>query len=57
MSDRLMLEIITANIDQEELDKLAKRTRLIISTVGPYHIYGAVVFGACARNGTHYLDW
>lgn len=35
---------------------MAKKTKLIIATVGPYAIYGEHVFKACAENGTHYLD-
>ncbi|KAI9782325.1 MAG: hypothetical protein M1835_004057 [Candelina submexicana] len=38
------------------LDRLAKKTRLIINTVGPYSLYGSAVVEACAINGTHYLD-
>jgi len=38
------------------LNALAKKTRLIISTVGPYGLYGEHAFKACAENGTHYLD-
>jgi short subunit dehydrogenase-like uncharacterized protein len=35
---------------------MAKKTRLIITTVGPYMFYGEPVLSACAENGTHYLD-
>lgn len=28
----------------------------MLNTVGPYHLYSSPVVGACARNGTHYLD-
>lgn len=35
---------------------MAKKTRLIITTVGPYGGYGEHAFKACAENGTHYLD-
>lgn len=33
-----------------------KKTRVLINTVGPYHLYGEPVVEACASNGTHYLD-
>ena len=33
-----------------------KKTRLLINTVGPYHLYSSPVVEACAENGTHYLD-
>lgn len=38
------------------MDTLAKKTKLIITTVGPYMHYGEPVVAACANNGTHYLD-
>jgi short subunit dehydrogenase-like uncharacterized protein len=38
------------------LDALAKKTQLIITTVGPYMFYGEPVLAACAENGTHYID-
>lgn len=38
------------------MDALAKKTILLITTVGPYARYGEHAFKACAENGTHYLD-
>lgn len=35
---------------------LAKKTFVLITTVGPYGKYGEHAFKACAENGTHYLD-
>lgn len=35
---------------------LAKRSYILITTVGPYSRYGEVVFKICAQNGTHYFD-
>ncbi|KAF2789203.1 hypothetical protein K505DRAFT_313590 [Melanomma pulvis-pyrius CBS 109.77] len=48
--------IETCELEQNQLTSLAKRTRLIITTVGPYMWYGEPVLAACAENGTHYLD-
>lgn len=42
--------------DADSLDAMARRTRLLISTVGPYAIYGEPLVKACAENGTHYTD-
>lgn len=39
-----------------QLDALAKKTKLLITTVGPFMHYGEPVLAACATNGTHYLD-
>jgi short subunit dehydrogenase-like uncharacterized protein len=38
------------------LTVLAKKTKVLICTVGPYCLYGEHAFKACAENGTHYLD-
>ncbi|MCX4098825.1 saccharopine dehydrogenase family protein [Nocardia sp. alder85J] len=42
--------------DQDSLDALAARTRVVVSTVGPYLRYGLPLVRACARAGTHYAD-
>ncbi len=39
-----------------ELQALAKRTKVIASTVGPYALYGSKLVQACAENGTDYVD-
>lgn len=49
--------IVVCELNEEELDALAKRTRLIVNTVGPYVKYGTPVVEACVNNGTHYVDW
>ena len=45
-----------AFLNDEDLDALAKKTKVLIATVGPYTRYGEHAFKACAKNGTHYLD-
>ncbi|WP_434384174.1 saccharopine dehydrogenase family protein [Melittangium boletus] len=42
--------------DAASLDALVGRTRVIISTVGPYARHGSELVAACARNGTDYCD-
>ncbi|KAF1961668.1 hypothetical protein CC80DRAFT_522416 [Byssothecium circinans] len=54
--DRKLPDIETCELKKGELVKLAKKTRLIITTVGPYMWYGEPVLAACAETGTHYLD-
>jgi short subunit dehydrogenase-like uncharacterized protein len=51
------LDTMVVNLNENDLDSMSKRTRLVISTVGPFQLYGSDTFAACARNGTHYLDW
>lgn len=55
--DRVQPAIEVANVDsEEELTALSKRTFILITTVGPYCMYGEKVFKTCAENGTHYFD-
>jgi short subunit dehydrogenase-like uncharacterized protein len=42
--------------DPRSLAELARRTRAICSTVGPYALYGSELVSACADTGTHYCD-
>ncbi|MDX6740274.1 saccharopine dehydrogenase family protein [Actinocorallia sp. A-T 12471] len=42
--------------DPASLDALARSTRLVISTVGPYLKYGEPLVAACAEHGTDYVD-
>ncbi|KAK0099496.1 hypothetical protein ONS95_000227 [Cadophora gregata] len=43
-------------LEDANLSALAKKTKVLIATVGPYGLYGEHAFKACAENGTHYLD-
>lgn len=54
--DRVAPEVETCGLDKAGLSALAAKTKILISTVGPYHLYGESVIAACAENGTHYLD-
>jgi short subunit dehydrogenase-like uncharacterized protein len=38
------------------LKAMADQTRLVLSTVGPYQLYGSDLVAACAASGTDYLD-
>ncbi|KAK8191335.1 Saccharopine dehydrogenase-domain-containing protein [Phyllosticta capitalensis] len=54
--DRSQPGIEVVQLQRGELDTLARKTKLIISTVGPFMHYGTPVVEACAINGTHYVD-
>lgn len=41
---------------QTELDALCAQTRVVVSTVGPYALYGEPLIQACVNNGTDYCD-
>jgi short subunit dehydrogenase-like uncharacterized protein len=50
-------ELLTADSgDRASLDALARRARVIATTVGPYHRAGLPLVEACADAGTHYAD-
>ncbi|TDD25075.1 saccharopine dehydrogenase family protein [Nonomuraea diastatica] len=42
--------------DAGSLAELARQTRVLATTVGPYITYGEPLVAACADAGTHYLD-
>ncbi|MFN3434919.1 MAG: saccharopine dehydrogenase family protein [Sphingomonas sp.] len=42
--------------DPASLKALAGSTRVVITTVGPYQLYGAPLVAACAAAGTAYVD-
>lgn len=42
--------------DQDAVGEMARRTRVVVSTVGPYAKYGKPLVGACAEAGTHCCD-
>ena len=51
------LPIIVADInDAASLDALCQQTRAVVSTVGPYALYGELMVRACAESGTDYCD-
>ncbi|OQR73342.1 saccharopine dehydrogenase oxidoreductase-like [Tropilaelaps mercedesae] len=49
-------KIIADISDSESLHKMAKRTRIIVNTVGPYRFYGEAVISACVDENTSHLD-
>lgn len=54
--DRKQPDIETLELEPEKLDALVIKTKLLITTVGPFMHYGEPVLAACANHGTHYLD-
>ena len=41
---------------QGALADLARRSRVVLTTVGPYQLYGSPLVAACVEAGTHYVD-
>lgn len=51
------IPLVTADADDaKSLGEMARRTKAIITTVGPYQKYGAPLVEACAAAGTDYAD-
>lgn len=49
--------VIVCNVNEpESLATLARQTRVVITTVGPYLNYGEPLVKACIDAGTHYVD-
>src|SRR6185295_11200210 len=49
--------VIAANArDPASLEALAKRAKVVLTTVGPYQLYGEPLVAACVRTGTDYVD-
>lgn len=48
--------VVADAADRSALDSLAASTRLVISTVGPYAVYGSPLVAAVADAGTDYCD-
>ena len=48
--------IVADSSDREALAALAEQTRVVLSTVGPYALYGSELVAACVDAGTDYCD-
>ena len=51
------VEILIADAgDKEALDQITKRTKVILSTAGPFHLYSSKLVASCVDNNSHYTD-
>lgn len=49
--------LVIANADDSaDLEAMCKRTRVVLTTVGPYQLYGDKLVAACVATGTDYAD-
>jgi short subunit dehydrogenase-like uncharacterized protein len=48
--------IVTDTANPASLQALMDQTRLVLTTVGPYQLYGNELVAACARSGVDYVD-
>lgn len=48
--------VVADSDDAASIDMMASRTKVVLTTVGPYQLYGDELVAACVKNGTHYVD-
>jgi short subunit dehydrogenase-like uncharacterized protein len=48
--------IVADAFDRDALEAMARRTRVVITTAGPYQLYGGDLVAACAGVGCDYVD-
>lgn len=48
--------VVADSSSADAMDELAASTRAVLTTVGPYQLYGNALVEACAKNGTDYVD-
>ena len=48
--------VVTDTASPTSLQQLMARTRLVLTTVGPYQLYGNEMVAACASQGVDYVD-
>jgi len=48
--------VVTDSADATSLQALMAQTRLVLTTVGPYQLYGNELVAACAASGVDYVD-
>lgn len=49
--------LVIANADDSaDLEAMCRRTRVVLTTVGPYQLYGDKLVAACVATGTDYAD-
>ena len=52
--DIAILEVDSSDLDS--LDKMTTSAKCVLTTVGPYQLYGSKLVESCSRNGTDYVD-
>ena len=57
ISKKYNIDLFVANsFDMDSLNLITAETKLIISVVGPYSLYGKKLIESCINNRCHYLD-
>lgn len=48
--------LVADSQDQQAVDHLVAQTRVVLTTAGPFALYGSALVDACVRFKTHYVD-
>ena len=48
--------LVADSHDPASMVEMVEKTSVVLSTVGPYALYGSQLVAACAESGTHYCD-
>jgi short subunit dehydrogenase-like uncharacterized protein len=48
--------LVADSQNQTEIDAIVSQTRVILTTAGPFALYGTAIVDACVRFKTHYVD-
>jgi short subunit dehydrogenase-like uncharacterized protein len=53
---RPIVIVVGDSHDTAFMDEMTARTKVVVSTAGPFALHGSELVAACAANGTHYCD-
>jgi short subunit dehydrogenase-like uncharacterized protein len=48
--------LVVDSEDRESLDRMTDQAKCVLTTVGPYQLYGSELVSSCAKAGTDYVD-
>jgi short subunit dehydrogenase-like uncharacterized protein len=48
--------VVADSGDEQSLVQMVQQTKVVVSLVGPYKLYGELLVKACAEHGVHYCD-
>jgi len=48
--------VVASADDADSMQEMVDATKLVLTTVGPYQLYGSQLVGLCANSGTDYVD-
>ncbi|PYH75563.1 hypothetical protein BO82DRAFT_379484 [Aspergillus uvarum CBS 121591] len=55
--DRVQPEIELVELTKDSLEPVVRKAEVVVNGVGPFHRFSTPIVEACARGGTHYLDF